>query len=135
MGCRPPRERCGFGASFPYLGQPTRVEYRRTLVARYVPPADPVYAVRGPVHLHPQTAVVLDRMRHRHLAPLEALSLARVQAITWWTGAPLGPPPRATITNLRAIIHRAAAIVPFHDLLQCRLFGQLEDANLPLSRT
>ena len=107
-------------------GQPTKVDYRRTLGACYVPPADPVYVVGVPVQLHQQAAVALDQLRQRHLAPLEALSLARVQAITGWTGAPLGPPPRATIANLRAVIHRAAATVPYHDLLE-RLFGQLED--------
>ena len=111
-------------------GQPTKVDYRRTLGARYVPPADPVYAVGVPVHLHQQTAVALDQLCQQHLAPLEALSLARIQAITGWTSAPLGPPPRATIANLRAIIHRAAATVPFHDLLEYRLFGHLKDTQL-----
>ena len=110
-------------------GQPTKVDYRRTLGARYVPPADPVYVVGVKVQLHQRAAVALDQLRQRHLAPLEALSLARVQAITGWTGAPLVPPPRATIANLRAVIHRAAATVPYHDLLQYRLFGQLEDAQ------
>ena len=110
-------------------GQPTKVDYRRTLGARYVPPADPVYVLGFPVQLHQQAAVALDQLRHRHLAPLEALSLTRVRAITGWTGAPLGPPPRATIANLRAIIHRTAATVPYHDLLEYRLFGQLEDAQ------
>ena len=33
-------------------GQPTKVDYRRTLGARYVPPADPVYVVGVPVPLH-----------------------------------------------------------------------------------
>ena len=82
-----------------------------------------------PVPLHQQAAVALDQLRQRHLAPLEALSFARVQAITGWTGSSLGPPPCATIANLRAIIHRAAATVPYHDLLEYRLFGQLEDAQ------
>ena len=107
-------------------GQPTKVDYRRTLGARYVPPADPVYVVGVPVPLHQQAAVALDQPRQRHLAPLEALSLARVQAITGWEGRPLGPPP---IANLRPIIHRAAATVPYHVLLEYRLFGQLEDAQ------
>ena len=102
---------------------------RRMLGARYVPPADPVYVVGVPVQLHQQAAVALDQLRQRHLAPLEALSLACVQAITGWTSAPLGPPPRATIANLRAIIHRAAATVLYHDLLEYRLFEQLEDAQ------
>ena len=88
--------------------QPTKVDYRRTLGARYVPPADPFYAVGVPVHLHQQAAVALEQLCQRHLSPLEALSLARVQAIMGWTSAPLGPPPRATIASLRAIIHRAA---------------------------
>ena len=111
-------------------GQPTKVDYRRTLGAHYVPPADRVYVVGVPVPLHQQAAVILDHLRQRHLAPLEALSLTRVQAITGWTGDPLGPPPNATIANLRAIIHRAAATVPYHDMLEYRLFGQLEDAQL-----
>ena len=110
-------------------GQPTKVDYRRTLGARYVPPADPVYVVGVPVPLHQQAAVALDQLRQRHLAPLEALSLARVRTITGWEGRPLGPPPNATIANLRAIIRRAAATVPYHDLLEYRLFGQLEDAQ------
>ena len=110
-------------------GQPTKVDYRRTLGAQYVPPADPVYVVGVPVPLHQQAAVALDQLRQRHLAPLEALSFARVQAITGWAGTSLGPPPCATIANLRAIIHRAAATVPYHDLLEYRLFGQLEDAQ------
>ena len=110
-------------------GQPTKVDYRRTLGARYVPPADPVYVVGVPVQLHQHAAVALDQLRQRHLGPLEALSLARVQAITGWTSAPLGPPPRATIANLRAVIHRAAATVLYHDLLEYRLFGQLEDVT------
>ena len=110
--------------------KPTKVDYRRTLGARYVPAADPVYAVGVPVQLHQQAAVALDQLRQRHLAPLEALSLARVQAITGWTSAPLGPPPRATIANLCAIIHRAAATVPFHYVLEYRLFGRLEYAQL-----
>ena len=108
---------------------PTKVDYRRTLGVRYVPPADPVYVVGVPVPLHRQAAVALDQLRQRHVAPLEALSLARVQAITGWTSAPLGPPPRATIANLRAIIHRAAATVPHHDLLEYRLFVQFEEAK------
>ena len=111
-------------------GQPTKVDYRRTLGPRYVAPADPVYVVGVPVQLHQQAAVAMDQLRQRHLASLEALSLACVQAITGWTGAPLGPPPRATIANLRAVIHRAAATVPYHDLLEYRLFGQLEDARV-----
>ena len=111
-------------------GQPTKVDYRRTLGARCMPPVDPVYVVGVPVQLHQQAAVALDQLRQRHLAPLEALSLAHVQAITGWASAPRGPPPRATITNLRAIIHRAAATVPYHDLLEYRLFGQLDDAQL-----
>ena len=82
-----------------------------------------------PVPLHQQAAVAVEQLRQRHLAPLEALSFARVQAITGWTGSPLGPPPTATIANLRAIIHRAAATVPYHDLLEYRLFEQLEDAQ------
>ena len=110
-------------------GQPTKVDYRRTLGARYVPPADPVYVVGVPVPLHQQAAVALDQLRQRHLAPLEALSLAHVWTITGWEGRPLGPPPNATIANLRAIIRRAAATVPYHDLLEYRLFGQLEDAQ------
>ena len=110
-------------------GQPTKVDYRRTLGARYVPPADPVYVVGVPVPLHQQAAVALDQLRQRHLAPLEALSLARVRTITGWEGRPLGPPPNATTANLRAIIRRAAATVPYHDLLEYRLFGQLEDAQ------
>ena len=110
-------------------GQRTKVDYRRTLGARYVPPADPVYVVGVPVPLHQQAAVALDQLCQRHLAPLEALSFARVQAITGWTGAPLGPPPRATVANLRTIIRQAAATVPYHDLLEYRLFGQLEDAQ------
>ena len=109
-------------------GQPTKVDYRRTLGARYVPPADPVYAVGVLIHLHQQAAVALDQLRQRHLAPLEALCLARVQATTGWTCAPLGPPPQATIANLPAVIHRTAANVPFHDLLEYRLFRHLEDA-------
>ena len=109
--------------------QPTKVDYRRTLGACYVPPANPVYVVGVPVQLHQQATVALDQLRQRHLAPLEALSLTRVQAITRWTGVPLGPPPRATIANLRAIIHRAAATVPYHDLLEYWLFRQLEDAQ------
>ena len=111
-------------------GQPTKIDYRRKLGARSVPPADPVYAVGVPVHPRQQAAVALHQLCQWHLAPLEALSLARVQAITGWTSAPLGPPPQATIANLRAVIHRAAAAVPFHDLLKYRLFGQLEDAQL-----
>ena len=59
-------------------GQPTIVDYRRTLGARYMPPAHPVYSVRDPVHLHQQAAVALDQLRQRHLAPLEALFLTRV---------------------------------------------------------
>ena len=110
-------------------GQPTKVDYRRTLGARYVPPADPVYVVGVPVPLHQQAAVALDQLRQRHLAPLEALSLARVRTITGWEERPLGPPPNATTANLRAIIRRAAATVPYHDLLEYRLFGQLEDAQ------
>ena len=110
-------------------GQPTKVDYRRTLGARYVPPADPVYVVGVLVPLHQQAAVALDQLRQRHLAPLEALSLARVRTITGWEGRPLGPPPNATTANLRAIIRRAAATVPYHDLLEYRLFGQLEDAQ------
>ena len=110
-------------------GQPTKVDYRRTLGARYVPPADPVYVVGVPVPLHQQAAVALDQLRQRHLAPLEALSLAHVRTITGWEGRPLGPPPNATIANLRTIIRRAAATVPYHDLLEYRLFGQLEDAQ------
>ena len=110
-------------------GQPTKVDYRRTLGARYVPPADPVYVVGVPVPLHQQAAVALDQLRQRHLAPLEALSLARVRTITGWEERPLGPPPIATTANLRAIIRRAAATVPYHDLLEYRLFGQLEDAQ------
>ena len=110
-------------------GQPTKVDYHRTLGARYVPPADPVYVVGVPVPLHQQAAVALDQLRQRHLAPLEALSFTCVQAITGWAGASLGPPPCATIANLRAIIHRAAATVPYHDLLEYRLFGQLKDAQ------
>ena len=113
-------------------GQPTKVDYRLALGARYVPPEDPVYAVGVPVQLHQQAAVALDQLRQRHLARLQALSRARAQAITGWTCAPLGPPPQATIANLRAVIHRAAANVPFHDLLECRLFGHLEDAQLSL---
>ena len=85
-----------------------------------------------PGHLHQQAAVALDQLRQRHLPPLEALSLARVQAITGWTSAPLGSPPVATIANRRAIVHRAAATGPFHDVLDYRLFGQLEDAQLAL---
>ena len=111
-------------------GQPTKVDYRRTLGARYVRPAAPVYTVGVPVHLHQEAAVALDQLRQRQLTTLEALSLARVQASTGWTSAPLGLPPRATIANLRASIHRAAATVPFHDLLEYRLFGQFEDAPL-----
>ena len=110
-------------------GKPTKVDYRRTLGARYVPPADPVYVVGVPVPLHQQAAVALDQLRQRHLAPLEALSLAHVRTITGWEGRPLGPPPSATIANLRAIIRQAAATVPYHDLLEYRLFGQLEDAR------
>ena len=110
-------------------GQPTKVDYRRTLGARYVPPADPVYVPGVPVPLHQQAAVALEQLRQRHLAPLEALSLARVRTITGWEGRPLGPPPNATTANLRAIIRRAAATVPYHDLLEYRLFGQLEDAQ------
>ena len=91
---------------------------------------DPAYAVGVPVQLHQQAAVALDQLRQRHLAPLEALSLARVQAITGSTSAPLGPPPRATIAHLRAIIHRAAATVPFHDVPEHRVFGQLEAPQL-----
>ena len=105
------------------------MDYRRTLGARYMPPADPVYVVGVPVQLHQQAAVALDQLRQRHLAPLEVLSLARVQAITGWTSAPLGPPPRATIANPRAVIHRAVATVPYHDLLEYWLFGQLEDTQ------
>ena len=41
-------------------GQPTKVDYRRTLGARYLPPADPVYAVGVLLHLHQQAAVALD---------------------------------------------------------------------------
>ena len=59
-------------------GQPTKVDYRRTLGARYVPPADPIYVVGVPVQLHQQAAVALDKLRQRQLAPLEALSLACV---------------------------------------------------------
>ena len=40
--------------------QPTKVDYRRTLEARYVPPAHPVYVVEVPVQLHQQAAVALD---------------------------------------------------------------------------
>ena len=111
-------------------GQPTTADYLRTLGARYVPSAGPVYAVGVPVHHHQQAAVALDEQSQRHLAPLEALSLTRVQAITGWTRALLGPPPQVTIANLRGFIHRATATVPFHDLLEYRLFGQLEDAQL-----
>ena len=82
-----------------------------------------------PVPLHQQAAVALDQLRQRHLAPLEVLSLAHVRTITGWEGRPLGPPPNATTANLRAIIRRAAATVPYHDLLEYRLFGQLEDAQ------
>ena len=110
-------------------GRPTKVDYRRTLGARYVPLADLVYVVGVPAPLHQQAAVALDQQRQRHLAPLEALSFTRVQAITGWAGASLGPPPCATTVNLRAIIHRAVATVPYHDLLEYRLFGQLEDAQ------
>ena len=81
-------------------GNPTKC-YRRTLGPRYVPPAELVYTVGVPVHHHQQA--VLDQLRQRHLAPLEALPLARVQTITWWTSVPLGPPPGATIAKLRAI--------------------------------
>ena len=104
-------------------GQPTKVDYRRTLGAQYIPPADPVYVVGVPVPLHEQAAVALDQLRQGHLAPLEALSFARVQAITEWAGSSLGPPPCATIANLRAVINREAATVPYHDLLEYRLFG------------
>ena len=62
-------------------GQPTKVDYRRTLGDRYVPPADPVYIVVVPVQLHQQAAVAPEELRQWRLAPLEALSLARVQAI------------------------------------------------------
>ena len=110
-------------------GQPTKVDCRRTLGARYAPPADRVYVVGVPVPLHQQAAVAPDQLRQRHLTPLEALSFTRVQAITGWAGGSLGQPPRATIANLRAIIHQAAATVPYHDLLEYRLFGQLEDAQ------
>ena len=110
-------------------GQPTKVDYRRTSGAHYVPLADPVYVVGVPVPLHQQAAVALDQLHKGHLAPLEALSLARVQAITGWTGSPLGPRPNATFANSRAIIHRAAATVPYHNLLEYRLFRQLEDAQ------
>ena len=95
-------------------------------------PADPVYTVGVPVHLHTQVAVALDQLRQRHLAPLESLSPARVNVITGWTIAPVDPPPSATVANLRIVIHRAAATVPFHDLLEYRLFGQLEDAQLSI---
>ena len=94
-----------------------------------MPPARPVHVVGVPVQLHQQAAVALDQLRQRHQAPLEALSLAHVQAITGWTSAPLRPPPRATIANLRAIIHRAAATVPYHDPLEYRVFRQLEDGQ------
>ena len=87
--------------------QPTKVGYRRTLGARYAPSANPVYAAGVPVH--ERGAVALDQLRRRHPAPLEAPSLARVQAITGWGSAPLCPPPQATISNPRAVIHRAVA--------------------------
>ena len=80
------------------------------------------YVMGVPMPLHQQAAVALDQLRQRHLAPLEALSFARVQAIAGWAGTSLGPPPCATIANRRAIIHRAAATVPYHDLLEYRLF-------------
>ena len=99
-------------------GQPTKVDHRCTLGARYVPPADPVYVVGVPMPLHQQAAVALDQLRQRHLAPLEALSFTRVHAITGWAGASLGATPCATIANLRAIIHRAAATLPYLDLLE-----------------
>ena len=41
-------------------GQPTKVDYRRTLGARYVPPADPVYVLGVLVQLHQHAAVALD---------------------------------------------------------------------------
>ena len=59
-------------------GQPTKVDYRRMLGARYVPLAHPVYVVGVPVPLHQQAAVALDQLRQRHLAPLDVLSLARI---------------------------------------------------------
>ena len=108
-------------------GQPTKVDYRGTLGARYVPPADPVYVVGVPVQFHQQAAVAMDQLRQRHLAPLEALSLARVQAITGWTGAPLGPPPRAAMANLRAIIKCSHCAVPRSAGIPA--VGQLEDAQ------
>ena len=65
-------------APLPYTpGRPIKVDHRRTLEARYVPPADPVYAVGVPVHVHQRAAVALDHLHQRHLAPLETLSLTR----------------------------------------------------------
>ena len=44
-------------------GQRTIVDYRLTLGARYVPPADAIYVVGVPVPLHQQAAVALDQLR------------------------------------------------------------------------
>ena len=116
-------------------GQPTKVDYRRTLRASYVPPADPVYAVGVPVHLHQQAAVALDQLRQRHLAPLEALSPAHVRAITGWTGAPLGPPPLATVANLRAIIHRPRPLYPSTIYWNTGFSDSWRTPRFPLSQT
>ena len=108
-------------------GQPTKVDYRCTLGARYVPPADPVYATGVPVQLYQHAAVALDQLHQRHMAPLEVLSLPASKPITGWTSALLAHRPKPPSPTC---VPSSAATVPFHDLLEYRLFGQLEDAEL-----
>ena len=42
----------------------------------------------------------------------------------------MGPPPSATIANTQAILHRASATVPYHDLLEYKLYIQLTEPQL-----
>ena len=45
-------------------------------------------------------------------------------------GSPLGPPPTGTVANVRVILRRASATIPYHNLLEYKLYNQLEDPQL-----
>ena len=85
--------------------------------------ADPVYMVGVPIPLHQQSAVALDQLCQRHLAPMESPTPAQVRRITGCAASPLGPPPCATVTKIRAILHRASATVPYHDVPEYKLYN------------
>ena len=97
--------------------QPTKVDYHHTRGSHDVAPTDRVYVVGVRVPLHQQNTVALDQLRQRHLGPMDSPTPTQVQHISGWTSSPTGPPPSATVTNIRAILHPPSATVPHHDLV------------------